>query len=169
METIMCTRCQRNPAMLSHISDKRKNSLCSGCKTESIKTHEKQCLNPKCLKRFYGRNRQAYCNASCRCDAQRTGSINSQGYKNIRVNGRKVLEHRHIMEQILKRPLRKGETVHHKNGKRADNRHENLELRAGPHGNGLRAQDLIKEAIAHLRIYKPEELVPELRGLGGNE
>jgi len=53
----------------------------------------------------------------------------------IRVGeGAAVLEHRFIMEKTLGRKLRKGETVHHKNGKRADNREHNLELRmAGRH------------------------------------
>jgi hypothetical protein len=41
------------------------------------------------------------------------------------------------MQKILGRKLRKGETVHHKNGKRADNRPQNLELRmSGNHPKG---------------------------------
>lgn len=49
-------------------------------------------------------------------------------YKAIKVNGKKIDEHRYIMEQHLGRKLTKNEVVHHINGNKQDNRLENLEL-----------------------------------------
>jgi len=77
---------------------------------------------------------------SCKsCRSEEMGYINKNGYREFSAGRHKprVLEHRAVIEKALGRKLRKGETVHHINGKRADNREENLELRmSGNHPRG---------------------------------
>ena len=49
-------------------------------------------------------------------------------YKAIKISGKKIDEHRYIVEQILGRKLDYDEIVHHKNGNKSDNQPENLEV-----------------------------------------
>lgn len=69
-----------------------------------------------------------------------------------------VLEHVAVMSKEIGRPLHKGETVHHRNGKRDDNRAENLELWAGSHPKGQRPADMVRWAKTILELYDPESL-----------
>lgn len=68
--------------------------------------------------------------------------IDKSGYAWVYVGGQFVSEHRLIMEQILKRKLLNGESVHHKNGVRHDNSPDNLELWVVGVRYGQRATDI---------------------------
>jgi hypothetical protein len=90
---------------------------------------------------------------------RKDGYLNKKGYRLIIVpfpdskKYRRVYEHVLVMEEHLGRYLVTGETVHHKNGIRDDNRIENLELWNKGQPAGQRVEDRIKYYIEFLTFY----------------
>lgn len=89
------------------------------------------------------------------------GYICHYGYKHITKLGHpnctsktgRIAEHTYLMSEHLGRPLRKEESVHHKNGIRDDNRIENLELWHKGQPPGQRIEDKIEWAKKFLEEY----------------
>jgi hypothetical protein len=65
-----------------------------------------------------------------------------------------VFEHILVVEELLGRNLKDGESIHHRNGVRDDSRPENLELWTRPQPSGIRVSDAIEWARAILDRYE---------------
>jgi hypothetical protein len=121
--------------------------------------------------------RELFCSQACRLEYERVhGRINApvhphaphysgSGYVYVHAPGhpslanlkhrarsdyQRVLEHRLVMERHLGRYLVEGESVHHRNGNRQDNRIENLELWYRQPA-GQRVEDLVDFLVRHHR------------------
>ncbi len=72
------------------------------------------------------------------------------------IPGGREYQHRLVMEQKIDRPLIAGETVHHVNGQKTDNRPDNLELWVSHQPKGQRIADLVEWAHEILDRYEKE-------------
>jgi hypothetical protein len=125
------------------------------------------CRHDACQRPRHGGG-QGYCHlhyqrlrrSKCGLDGYTPRGTIQNGYRIFWINGKRVPEHRMVMEEILGRPLMpRTENVHHKNGVRHDNRPENLELWASMQPTGQRVSDLLLFAREILDRYEgiPEE------------
>ncbi len=89
-----------------------------------------------------------------RKNGKRAGYVRVYDPQHPNSDGTYVTEHVKVMSEMLGRPLKDGETVHHKNGVRGDNRRENLELRRHYHPPGQAAEDIVTYAIELLNDYR---------------
>ena len=164
---------------------------CVECKNKGI-AKDKTVICAVCqsvFERPHGKTR-AYCSRSCSNKARAKGmkkteialdarvigdtTISTHGYVQVRINGKKVMQHRLVMENVIGRPLERHERVHHKNGDRQDNRPENLELWVGigcnkkdPHG--VRLVDQVIDMISSLKEDERLQVMQALESLNARE
>jgi hypothetical protein len=77
----------------------------------------------------------------------------AEGHPRAAGSGDYVFDHILVMEEMLGRFLQPGETVHHRNGIKDDNRPQNLELWTRPQPSGIRARDALVWALQTIAKY----------------
>lgn len=128
---------------------------CGNCKTAFLRPHGK--LQTFCSRRCSMLARGGSTSNSAARHPEGHELRTSSGYIQQKHEGRWVQQHRLVMQQTLGRPLLSNERVHHKNGVRADNRPENLEMWAVTATSkkdpaGQRVCDKIKHVLAQSTI-----------------
>ncbi len=146
------------------------STKCAGewrAKQHGIQWVERECLC--CGKKFLADYSQVklgyykFCSNECRFKYMRGehatnykgGYVRSDGYVQISVDGKQMLEHRHLMEAKLGIKLSTAEHVHHKDLNKSRNLEDNLELlpasqHLSMHSKGRR---LSQDTIAKMKDF----------------
>lgn len=170
MTSKVCLGCKLDKPIEDFALDKRVNKPRARCKTCNAAYNKGICVDCGGSTSDKRRIRCAKCQGlNTRTDSHYRwqggrsvykGYVYLSGYHehpNVGSSGR-ITEHVLVMSQHLGRALVPGETVHHKNGVRDDNRIENLELWSTSQPKGQRVEDKVAWAIEMLRLYNPEVL-----------
>lgn len=139
---IQCKQCGKSTLVQPHRFKSGGGKYCSPkCYQESRNPPEiRECLICKKELKSYVCTKQKYCSLECGNKGKMKNRHKRAGYiflyrpehprKGTKFNGKSgyIREHILVVEEHLGRYLEEGETVHHVNAKRADNRIENLYL-----------------------------------------
>lgn len=165
--TVPCARCgepaERTPSAAAAVGSVYCSRACKAAAQEGERVERpqvpcEQCGDVMVLEPDDVSHGKRYCSRECAGIARRRKPgeryVDKQGYAHITTtDGRSVREHVHVMEQVIGRPLVRGETPHHMNLVRDDNRPENLELWLTHQPSGARVDDLIPHWIEMLDRY----------------
>lgn len=167
--TILCAPCYRLKSLYGTTNPSHWNRICTICSKDYVSKNGyarfcSLCKDKFNLKPHIVKNRKRLnqpLNYIPKNKAKNgEGHLSKNGYKYITKCGHancgrygRILEHIYIMSNHLGRPIRKNETIHHKNGIKNDNRIENLELWHKGQPPGQRVEDKINWAKELLEQY----------------
>lgn len=151
---IKVERCKNDPEFKKIKNDKE-------CQRRKLKGRRRDRLKHNLEeKERYRKKHGIESDADLRCAPKGSGCITQYGYRQIVAKGHPnswrnggMFEHVYVMSQHLGRPLMKGETVHHINGIKTDNRIENLEIWHKAHPHGQRLEDKLNWCKEMLEKY----------------